>query len=120
MAEQNLIIMMERLKQRRKELGYSFQDLANLTQMSKSTLQRYETGGIKNIPLSRLDALSQALETSREWLMGWDEKKEPFPAASKKDSGFFRLKKGLEPYNLSEDDADFLIAVFEAHKRKNT
>ena len=39
--------MMERLKRRRKELGYSYQDLANLTQMSKSTLQRYETGGIK-------------------------------------------------------------------------
>lgn len=67
--------MMERLKRRRKELGYSYQDLANLTQMSKSTLQRYETGGIKNIPLSKLDVLSQALETSREWLMGWDEKK---------------------------------------------
>ncbi len=75
--------MMERLKRRRKELGYSYQDLANLTQMSKSTLQRYETGGIKNIPLSKLDVLSQALETSREWLMGWDEKKEPPPLQGK-------------------------------------
>ena len=56
-----MILMMERMKQRRKELGYTFQDLANLTQMSKSTLQRYETGGIKNIPLSRLEDLSQAL-----------------------------------------------------------
>ena len=24
------------------------------------------------------------------------------------------------PYQLSEEDADFLIAVFEAHKQKNT
>lgn len=111
--------MMERLERRRKELGYSYQDLANLTQMSKSTLQRYETGGIKNIPLSKLDVLSQALETSREWLMGWDEKKEA-SSASRQSDGFFRLKKGLEPYQLSEEDADFLIAVFEAHKQKNT
>lgn len=113
-----MILMMERMKQRRKELGYTFQDLANLTQMSKSTLQRYETGGIKNFPLSRLEALSQALETSPEWLMGWDEKK-PNPAPDQSE-GFFRLKKGLEPYDLSESDADFLIAVFEAHKQKNT
>ena len=80
--------MMERLKRRRKELGYSYQDLANLTQMSKSTLQRYETGGIKNIPLSKLDVLSQALETSREWLMGWDEKKETL---------LFKAKRRLFP-----------------------
>ena len=118
-VEQEQKIMMERLKRRRKELGYSYQDLANLTQMSKSTLQRYETGGIKNIPLSKLDVLSQALETSREWLMGWDEKKEA-SSASRQSDGFFRLKKGLEPYQLSEEDADFLIAVFEAHKQKNT
>ena len=112
-----MILMMERMKQRRKELGYTFQDLANLTQMSKSTLQRYETGGIKNIPLSRLEELSQALETSPEWLMGWEEKKPD--AAPEQSEGFFRLKKGLEPYDLSESDADFLIAVFEAHKQKN-
>lgn len=113
-----MVLMMERMKQRRKELGYTFQDLANLTQMSKSTLQRYETGGIKNIPLSRLEALSQALETSPEWLMGWEEKKaDPEPD---QNSGFFRLKKGLEPYDLTESDADFLLAVFEAHKQKNT
>lgn len=109
--------MMERLKQRRNELGYSYQDLANLTQMSKSTLQRYETGGIKNIPLSKLDDLAQALEISREWLMGWDEKEAV--SSPKTNDGFFRLKKGLEPYQLSEEDADFLITVFEAHKQKN-
>ena len=51
--------------------------------------------------------------------MGWDEKKET-SSASRQNDGFFRLKKGLEPYQLSEEDADFLIAVFEAHKQKNT
>ena len=86
--EQEQKIMMERLKRRRKELGYSYQDLANLTQMSKSTLQRYETGGIKNIPLSKLDVLSQALETSREWLMGWDERVGAL-SAKRRRRGFF-------------------------------
>lgn len=33
-----------------------------MTGMSKSTLQRYATGNIKNIPLHRLDVLCQALQ----------------------------------------------------------
>lgn len=64
----------ERIKTRREELGLSFQQLAELTDMSKSTLQRYETGGIKNIPLDKLDVLSKALSTTPEWILGWDRK----------------------------------------------
>ena len=44
--------------------------------MSKSTLQRYETGFIKNIPLSRVEALAKALRVTPEYLMGWEEKSE--------------------------------------------
>ena len=36
--------IMQRIKHRREELNLSFQQLADLTGMSKSTLQRYETG----------------------------------------------------------------------------
>lgn len=32
---------------------------------------------------------------------------------------FFRLKQGLEPYDLSEADADFLLEVYRAHIKKN-
>lgn len=32
---------------------------------------------------------------------------------------FFRLKQGLEPYDLSESDADFLVEVYKAHIKKN-
>lgn len=35
------------------------------------------------------------------------------------NSAFFRLKKGLEPYNISEADADFLLDVYKAHIKKN-
>lgn len=60
-----------RLKDRREALGYSFQQLAELTGMSKSTLQRYESGAIKNIPLARLETLTTALQTTPEQLLGW-------------------------------------------------
>lgn len=69
-SEQMKKIMM-RIKSRRESLGLSFQQLADLTQMSKSTLQRYETGGIKNIPLDKLEILAKALQTTPEWILDW-------------------------------------------------
>jgi repressor LexA len=64
--------IIDRVKTKRIELGYSFQDLAELTGMSKSTLQRYETGGIKNIPLNMLKVLAMALKVTPEWIIGAD------------------------------------------------
>lgn len=61
----------QRIKQRRAELNLSLQDIADMTDMSKSTLQRYEAGSIRNIPLQKLGILAQALQTSADWLLGW-------------------------------------------------
>ena len=44
-------VIMNKIKNLRENLGYSFQDLSEITGISKSTLQRYETGNIKNIPI---------------------------------------------------------------------
>ena len=60
----------ERIKARRKELGLSYQELADRTGLSKSTLQRYETGFIRNIPLDKLDALASGLETDAFYIIG--------------------------------------------------
>lgn len=66
--EEKLII--DRIKKRRLELGMSYQELANKTGLSKSTLQRYETGGISNIPLSKLNILAKALKISPLYIIG--------------------------------------------------
>lgn len=62
--------IINRIKKRRSELGLSYQDLANKTGLSKSTLQRYETGAILNIPLSKLNILAKALQTTPLYIMG--------------------------------------------------
>jgi len=62
----------DRMKERRNELGLSLQDLAKKTGMNKSTLQRYETGGIKNIPISKLNILSKALQMDPEQLVDFE------------------------------------------------
>ncbi len=61
----------QRIKQRRMELNLSLQDVADMTEMSKSTLQRYESGSIRNIPLQKLGVLASALQTSADWILGW-------------------------------------------------
>ena len=53
--------ILKRISDRRKELGMSYQDLADATGLAKTTLQRYETGHITNIPINRIDALSAPL-----------------------------------------------------------
>lgn len=74
MTERDLAMeeIVKRIRLKRAQLNYSYQDLATLTGMSKSTLQRYESGDIKNIPLSKIKILASALQTTPEWIMGWE------------------------------------------------
>ena len=65
--------IIQRIKKRRELLNLSYQELANRTGMSKSTLQRYETGEIANIPLSKIEVLANGLETTPQYIMGWGD-----------------------------------------------
>ena len=67
--------IMLRIKTRRESLGLSFQELAEKTNMSKSTLQRYETGFIRNMPIDKLENIAHALNVSPAYLMGWNDHK---------------------------------------------
>lgn len=102
MSEEAMKKIVTRIRERRNELNYSFQDLADLTGMSKSTLQRYETGGIKNIPLDKLKGLAAALRVSPEWIMGWTDEKDPTakyePAVPAQDLFALKVKgHSMEP-----------------------
>lgn len=65
--------IIDRIKSRRIELDMSYQDLSDKTGISKSTLQRYETGSIKNLGIDKLEILAKALRVSPGFLMGWEE-----------------------------------------------
>lgn len=73
--EEKMWEIANRIKNRRNELKMSYQDLSDKTGLSKSTLQRYETGSIRNIPLDKLEILSYGLEMEPSELMGWNEYK---------------------------------------------
>lgn len=97
--EKRLSEIAQRIKSRRLDLGYSYQDIATLTGISKSTLQRYETGGIANLPVEKIDALAVALETSADYLLGW--KKKPALEASISDE----TRKLIQVIEKSDDAA---------------
>lgn len=73
MEERETNEIIKRIKERRIRLNLSYQDLADKTGISKSTLQRYETGFIKNLPIDKLEILANALDTTPGYLMGWEK-----------------------------------------------
>lgn len=64
----------ERIKERRKELNMSVDELANRLNKNRTTVYRYEKGDIENLPIDILEPLAKALETTPAYLMGWDSK----------------------------------------------
>lgn len=64
----------KRLKKYRIEAGYSLKDLSVLSGISMSSLQRYESGAIENMPIPKLEDLAKALKISPACLMGWESK----------------------------------------------
>ena len=76
--------------------------------------------------MKNLETIAQYLGTTTEYLLtGIEEtKKAPTPESERNrdrelNPAFFRLKQGLEPYDISESDVDFLLKVYKAHIEKN-
>lgn len=65
----------ERIKKRRKELGYNADYLAEETGLSRSTIFRYEKGDIEKISSEVLAKFARVLSTTPEKLMGWEDDK---------------------------------------------
>lgn len=59
------------IKNRRKELGISADELADKIGVSRSTMFRYENGDIEKLPADVLEPISSALDTTPAYLMGW-------------------------------------------------
>ena len=104
--------IMSRMKKRREELNMSYQTLSDKVGISKSTLQRYETGYIKNMPVDKLEDIARALCVSPSYLMGWEKE------ASQKPTTIAAHFDGDE---YTEDELDEIrqFAEFVKNKRKS-
>lgn len=62
----------QRIKERRKQLEMSADDVANELGVSRSTIFRYENGHIEKVPANVLEKLAAILKTTPAYLMGWE------------------------------------------------
>ncbi|AWI04129.1 helix-turn-helix domain-containing protein [Clostridium drakei] len=65
--------MNEKIRTRREELGFTLQQIGDYLGVSKATIQRYESGEIKNLKLESIEKLANILKVSPSYLMGWEE-----------------------------------------------
>ena len=96
-----------RIKQRRKEMGLSADALGKMLGKDRSTIYRYEKGDIENVPIDILEPIAKALQTTPQYLMGWEEeqKKNDIQAdiilRMRTDNDFMSAVEAL--YNLDQD-----------------
>ena len=66
--------LQDRIKQRRIALGLTLAQVADKLNVKEATVQRYESGEIKNIKHETIVALSVILCCTPQYLMGWSDK----------------------------------------------
>ena len=73
------MMLTNKLKVEREKAGMSLSELSKITGISKSTLQRYETGTTKKIPIEAIPTIERALKLPSGFLMGWSDKPQNTP-----------------------------------------
>lgn len=63
----------DKIKFNREKLGYTLEELSKLVGVSAPTIQRYESGEIKNVRRDKISKLAKALNVSPAYLMGWED-----------------------------------------------
>lgn len=63
----------DRIRQRRKALKMSADELGARIGKDRSTVFRYEKGDIENLPIDLLEPIANILQTTPQYLMGWEE-----------------------------------------------
>ena len=68
------------LKEQRKKLGLTLAEIADIMGVSEATVQRWESGNIKNIRQERISKLAEVLHVTPASLMGWESPESAIPA----------------------------------------
>lgn len=63
----------DRIHYLRTQLGFTLQELGDRVGVGASTVRKWETGSIKTLRTDKMQKLSQALDTTVDYLMGWTD-----------------------------------------------
>jgi len=67
----------EKIKQCRTARGLTLLDVAEYLGVKEATVQRYESGSIKNLKQETISALADLFQVSPAYLMGWEHETDP-------------------------------------------
>lgn len=85
----------ERIKYLREAKGMTQDELAAKLGTIRQTIYKYEKNIVTNIPSDRVEALAKILETTPEYILGWDEKLKPTPSNTRIENQVLNILKDL-------------------------
>jgi repressor LexA len=62
-----------RIRELRKSKGITQEEMAKRLHTTKQTISKYENGIVTNIPSDRVEEMARILETSPEYILGWEQ-----------------------------------------------
>ena len=79
---------------------------------NRATIFRYENGDIERLPIDILEPIAEALLTTPQFLMGWEDEEK---TATQKDSGMSEAKQQLLALaeSCSDEEATRLLQMME-------
>ncbi len=102
-----------RLNQAIKESGLSHRELEAKTGIPHSAIQRYASGATDNIPLTRLKILAEALGTTANKLLGWDDPTEEGQRRRNEEMLRLFVRLGIEEQEMIVAQMRGLLAHME-------
>lgn len=63
----------ERIREMRKLINMSQEELGRRVGVQRAAIQKYEKGTVQNIPLQTIEQIAKVLDVSPTYLVGWDE-----------------------------------------------
>lgn len=85
----------ERIRKRRKELGFTADYVAKQLGKNRATIYRYESDEIEDMSINVIANLARVLKVSPSYLMGWTDIKEDVRAVSEYDYYPVSISAGL-------------------------
>lgn len=123
-------IWSKRIKEKRKKLNLTLVDVSKCLGVTESTVQRYESGNIKNIPYEHICKLANLFNCSPSFLMGWEDENIRLNKQEQENINKYRRlsnhgKKEVDKYlnfrlqeeiNESKEEKDILNEIREESK----
>jgi len=108
----------KRIKERRKELGLSQEDLAEILRCKKQNISEYELGKRKGLNLKKLEQIAQALNIDISYLLGYENTEDtevPQPLID-----FLTDKELLYRLDVKQEEIEFLKSIrFRPNQKPN-